>query len=124
MKKLRITVDGKAYDVVVESLDDPAGEAPAPARSRTRSEVTAPAVSASKAQATAGPGAIISPLAGRIVSVDCAPGQQVEAGATLVTLEAMKMNTLIHANAGGKVSEIFVKPGDAVEEGQTLLVVS
>lgn len=124
MKKLRITVDGKAYDVVVESLDDPTGAAPAPARSPVRAAVTAPAVSASKAPATVGPGAVVSPLAGRIVSVDCTPGQQVEAGATLVTLEAMKMNTLIHANAPGRVSEIFVKPGDAVEEGQTLLVVS
>jgi len=127
MKKLRITVDGKAYDVVVETLDDAIGAQAGPAvNSPVRSAVTAPPPSTPSASAgqAAGPGAVVSPLAGRVVSVDCSVGQEVEAGTMLVTLEAMKMNTLIPAPAAGKVTEVLVKAGDAVEEGQTLVVVA
>jgi Acetyl/propionyl-CoA carboxylase, alpha subunit len=124
MKKLRITIDGKVYDVTVESLDDPAG-APLSVPSAPRAAVTAPESSspAPAAQPAAGPGAVTSPLAGRVVSIDCKPGQQVSAGDALVTLEAMKMNTTIAAQAAGTVGEISVGVGDAVAEGQTLLTI-
>jgi len=125
MKKLKITVNGKIYDVVVESLDEPGGHAaPVLATPRAASVVAAPTSSAPTSSAgPAGPGAIVSPLAGRVVSIDCAAGSKVESGQTIITLEAMKMNTLIHANHAGTVSKILVAAGDAVEEGQTLAIV-
>ncbi len=127
MKKLRITVDGKVYNVTVESLDDSSGHAsPAPpaAAPRAASTVDAP-VSSASSSSNAGPaaaGAVVSPLAGRVVSVDCTIGAQVEAGQTLITLEAMKMNTLIHSTKAGRVSKILVQSGDPVEEGQALVM--
>lgn len=127
MKKLKITVDGKVYDVVVEFLDEPDGQqTPVAAAPRAASVVAAPTSTAPAPGAGAGatgPGAIVSPLAGRVVSVDCAVGSKVEPGQTILTLEAMKMNTLIHADHAGTVSKILVAAGDAVEEGQTLAIV-
>ncbi len=129
MKKLRVTVDGKAYDVLVEILDD--GGDPAPARPAAHpahvesAHVSAPPAAAGRpAGAAAAPGDVPSPLAGKVVSIDVQPGQKVEAGAQLLTLEAMKMNTYVFAPGAGTVKEILVAPGDAVEEGQALVKMS
>ncbi|MCX6969014.1 MAG: acetyl-CoA carboxylase biotin carboxyl carrier protein subunit [Verrucomicrobia bacterium] len=128
MKKLRITVDGKVFDVVVEALDEQgnpaAGQPPAPAFQQT--SVAPPPSSAPKPAAApvAGSGAVTSPLAGRIVSIDCQVGQKVAAGAQLATVEAMKMNTFVYAEHDGTVATIHVAPADAVEEGQVLVTLS
>lgn len=125
MKKLRVTVDGKAYDVFVEILDE--GEAPAAAHPAhvEPAHVSAPAASTPAATAAAAaPGDVPSPLAGKVVSIEVRPGQKVEAGAQLLTLEAMKMNTYVFAPAAGTVKEVLVKPGDAVNEGQVLVRMS
>jgi biotin carboxyl carrier protein len=127
MKKLRVTVDGKAYDVLVEVLDEggaPARPAAHPAHVES-AHVSAPAASApARAAGAAAAGDVPSPLAGKVVSIDVKPGQQVEANAQLLTLEAMKMNTYVFAPGGGTVNEILVSPGDAVEEGQVLVKMS
>jgi glutaconyl-CoA/methylmalonyl-CoA decarboxylase subunit gamma len=128
MKKLRVTVDGKAYDVIVEILDEGGASAPAhPAVQPALVEpahVSAPPVGATAASGAAAPGDVPSPLAGKVVSIDVKPGQEVAAGAQLLTLEAMKMNTYVFAPAAGTVKEILVAPGDAVAEGQVLVRLS
>ena len=128
MKKLRVTVDGKPYDVVVEILDEGGASAPVrPAGQPAHVEsarVSAPPVSAPAVSAGAAPGDVPSPLAGKVVSIDVKPGQEVAAGAQLLTLEAMKMNTYVFAAAAGTVKEILVAPGDAVAEGQVLVKMS
>ena len=50
-----------------------------------------------------------------------AEGDTIEAGATLVVLEAMKMETEITAPAAGTIGQILVAQGDAVTPGQKLL---
>ncbi len=129
MKKLRITVDGKVFEVVVEALDEhgkpAATQAIAPAFQQT--SIAPPPSSAPKPAAPAshsGPGAVTSPLAGRVVSIDCQVGQKVESGAQLATVEAMKMNTFVYAAGDGTVATIDVTPGDAVQEGQVLVTLA
>jgi glutaconyl-CoA/methylmalonyl-CoA decarboxylase subunit gamma len=128
MKKLRVTVDGKVFDVAVEFLDDTATPAaPAPVPARTLTAVTAPTsapAAASAAPPVAGQGTVVCPLAGKVVSIDVAVGQGVAAGAQVATVEAMKMNTFVYAAAAGRVTAIHAKPGDAVEEGGALLTIS
>ncbi len=137
MKKLRVTIDGKAYEVVVEEIESvESGSAAGPSAPRlapaqVAASVTPPPAAAAPpptagdaAGAPGAPGAIGSPLAGRVVSVDCAVGQAIAAGAKLVTLEAMKMNTYVYADRAGTVSAIHVQAGDGVEEGQALVTVS
>jgi biotin carboxyl carrier protein len=126
MKKLRVTVDGKAYEVLVEILDEgapatQARSAPVQPAHVASASVNVPASSKPNAQAASAPGDVASPLAGKVVSIDVQPGQAVEANAQLLTLEAMKMNTYIFAQTAGTVKEILVQSGDAVEEGQVLV---
>lgn len=131
MKKLRVTVDGTPYDVLVEIIDDGSDMAFAPARPSAHpahiesAHVSAPPVSAPAHRAPAAAiGDVPSPLAGKVVSIDVKIGQKVEANTQLLTLEAMKMNTYVFAPAAGTVGEILVAPGDATEEGQVLVRLS
>jgi biotin carboxyl carrier protein len=126
MKKLRITVDGRVFDVTVELADEAAPVVPAP---RAAAPVAAaaptpvPAAPPPPATITSAPGSVCSPLAGKVVSIDVKPGATVAVGAQLVTLEAMKMNTFVYADRAGTVTAINAKPGDAVEEGAPLLTI-
>ena len=124
MKKLRITVEGKAYEVLVETLDSSASvaAAQAPAASATVSApVVAPSAPAPKAIVATGPGVVTCPLAGKVVAVQVKVGDTVTAEQALITIEAMKMNTYVYAPQAGKVTEVLVKAGDAVEEGAVMV---
>ena len=131
MKKLRITVEGKTYEVEVEILGSriasvaPAA-APAPVASAPVSApVAAPAPAPKKAApAPAGANDIVCPLAAVVVAVNVKEGQQVKTGDLLVTLEAMKMNTPVNSPADGTVSKICVSAGQSVNEGEVLLCLS
>lgn len=131
IRKLRVTVDGKPYDVTVE-MDDEPSTSPPPSQGAVPSAVAmasvsmaAPSAAASTASlgavASAGPGDIPSPLAGRVTALNVEPGQDVKEGDHLLTLEAMKMNTFVMAPRAGKVKEVKVAVGTAVEEGQALV---
>ncbi|WP_316858520.1 acetyl-CoA carboxylase biotin carboxyl carrier protein subunit [uncultured Cohaesibacter sp.] len=132
MKRLRITVQGISYDVTVEDEDvdtaapAPAAAAPAPAAPApvAPAPVAAAPVAAPAPAAPAGDGAVPSPLAGTVVSVDVSVGQKVSTGDTLVVLEAMKMNTNISAPSDGTVTAVNVNPGATVTEGQVLVTLS
>lgn len=76
------------------------------------------------AQAAAGSqqqGGLTAPMNGSIVRVLVEPGQAVEEGATLVVLEAMKMEHSIRAPHAGTVQNIFCAEGDMVTDGMVLV---
>nr|WP_217474188.1 acetyl/propionyl/methylcrotonyl-CoA carboxylase subunit alpha [Stutzerimonas stutzeri] len=66
-------------------------------------------------------GGMTAPMNGSIVRVLVETGQQVEAGATLVVLEAMKMEHSIRAQQAGVVKSLFCAEGEMVNEGAVLL---
>jgi acetyl-CoA/propionyl-CoA carboxylase biotin carboxyl carrier protein len=63
------------------------------------------------------------PMQGTIVKVNVEVGQQVEAGDTVVILEAMKMENSVNAEKSGVVMAINVAAGDSVSAGDTVVVV-
>ena len=70
---------------------------------------------------TGNPKHIGAPMPGLVVRVNVAPGEEVAAGQKLATLEAMKMETTVCANAAGKVVEVLVRPKMQVEAGDLML---
>jgi len=124
MEHLRITVDGKAYDVIVESTSLPTSAAPAPPTT-VRSAAAAPTPKpVAVALAKPSSGEVPSPLAGIVKIMHIAEGTAINEGDVVLTLEAMKMYTPISAPKGGTLSSIKVKEGDAVEEGQILFTIA
>jgi acetyl-CoA/propionyl-CoA carboxylase biotin carboxyl carrier protein len=75
------------------------------------------------AAAGGGSGAVTVPMQGTIVKVLVEVGQEVEAGATVCILEAMKMENNITADKGGTVKEIKVATGDSVGSGDVVVVI-
>lgn len=130
-RKFKVKVDGKSYDVQVEDItegtsllfpDAGSMQVPAPAQSAPAAAAASSAASA-PAGADAGPGDEVSPLAGVVRGVHVNVGQSVSEGDKIITLEAMKMKTVVVAHRSGKVSNVAVKDGDAVDTGQVLLTI-
>ncbi|NMR31128.1 ATP-binding protein [Crystallibacter degradans] len=63
-----------------------------------------------------------SPMPGTVTAVAVSNGEHVEAGQTVLTVEAMKMEHQLTAAVAGEVS-IHLKPGDLVKAGQIVAVV-
>jgi acetyl-CoA/propionyl-CoA carboxylase biotin carboxyl carrier protein len=62
-------------------------------------------------------------MQGTIVKVSVEVGQQVEAGDTVMILEAMKMENLVNAEKAGVVKSINVVAGDSVSAGDVVAVI-
>lgn len=124
MKMLRITLEGKTYEVGVEVLEE---GAPAPL-----STGTAPVVPPSSAASPAAPPAaavplaagcrlVTSPMAGSVFKCLVKPGDAVTVNQVVVVLDAMKMETPVVSPFAGTVKVVLVKVGDAVDEGLPLV---
>lgn len=78
--------------------------------------------SATGGRAAAGRGeSIRAPIAGKVVKVLVAPGDQVAAGAAVIVLEAMKMENELVAERGGAVTAVHKAAGQAVDTGDLLI---
>jgi pyruvate carboxylase len=65
---------------------------------------------------------VAAPMPGVISTVAVAAGQDVTAGDVLVSIEAMKMETAIHAERDGTLAEVLVKTGDQIDAKDLLIV--
>jgi biotin carboxyl carrier protein len=123
--KLRITVEGKSYDVEVEFLDESPAESLDPAASYDdNSDVHIPeSVLCAPPPHDGMPDDNIcrSPIAGVVIAVTAAVGQRVREGEPLVKIEAMKMESTIGAPMEGTVQIIRVAAGQSVKANQVLL---
>ncbi|WP_112795935.1 pyruvate carboxylase [Rhizobium sp. SYY.PMSO] len=63
-----------------------------------------------------------APMPGVISTVFVAPGQAIKAGDVLVSIEAMKMETALHAEKDGTISEVLVRAGDQIDAKDLLVV--
>ena len=63
-----------------------------------------------------------APMPGVISTVAVAAGQPVKAGDVLLSIEAMKMETALHAEKDGMISEVLVRAGDQIDAKDLLIV--
>ena len=101
-----IELEGRAFSVRVE--DERARHI------RGLSTSTAPADGRTEVRA---------PMPGLIVKVEVEIGQEVEQGAGLVVMEAMKMENELRAEAAGTVTAVQVEPGSTVDRNDLLVVI-
>ncbi len=116
-----VEVNGKRFSVKVFVPESQAGAVVAggTAGGASRPRRTAGA----GAGAGAGSGSVAVPMQGTIVKLLVEVGQEVEAGATVCVLEAMKMENNITADKAGTVKEIKVAVGDSVGSGDVVVVI-
>lgn len=99
---------------VVPPVQQPTVQAPSPSSSPVSAQPSAANVSGVPLKA---------PLPGTISEILVQAGQRVNAGETVLVLEAMKMKNNIETETSGTVSAILVKPNDTVKEGEVMLVI-
>lgn len=129
MKKLRITVEGKVYDVTVQVLEDDEAAVtgagyltpPASMLPPVPPRAAAPVAPSGRPLPTRQPDAILAPIAGTVRKVFVQAGSQVEAQAPVVLLDAMKMDTYIYAPGAFTVTEVAVEVDAAVQVGDCLI---
>jgi pyruvate carboxylase len=63
-----------------------------------------------------------APMPGVISTVSVSAGQAVKAGDVLLSIEAMKMETALHAEKDGMISEVLVRAGDQIDAKDLLIV--
>jgi acetyl-CoA/propionyl-CoA carboxylase biotin carboxyl carrier protein len=116
-----VEVSGKRFDVVVHGEPLAAGVAAAPANGAARS--------APKRERKSGGGGggggdtLASPLQGNVWKVLVEQGAEVEEGALVCIIEAMKMENEIYAHKAGTIAELAVQEGGAVKSGDTIAVI-
>jgi len=70
-----------------------------------------------------GSGSVSVPMQGTVVKVSVEVGQEVDAGDTVIILEAMKMENSVNAEKAGVVKSINVAAGDSVSAGDVVVVI-
>lgn len=148
MKRYRVTIDGRVYDVEVDDpkarpvtarlsgtaysvdvettrvtkvSDDTAHDTEAIASEappHTESNSTPTPTSVSS---DTGPRTMTAPMPGIVSKVTVLLGQVVERGDELLTIEAMKMFNVMRSPTNGTVATVHVKDGDRIVQGQPLI---
>jgi biotin carboxyl carrier protein len=108
-RPVEVVIDGWRFELLVED------ESRAALRERASRDRTA-------AGATGGPLEIRAIIPGRVMAVAVAPGDTVEAGQTLLAVEAMKMQNELRAPRAGTVTRVPAAAGATVEVGDVLVV--
>lgn len=114
MKIYKIKVNGKVYEVELESVTESNAKIEAP----KAIPVSAPAPSA-PSEGTK----IVSPMQGTIIKLNVAVGTSVKRGSVLAILEAMKLENEIQSPIDGVVKQILIAKGENVDANKLLFVV-
>jgi biotin carboxyl carrier protein len=122
-----VLVDGIAYDVALDGETATLGGQSLSLRvsglgvAAATSAPATPSGPMARRPAQADVGAVLAIMPGKIVRVLVEAGQEVQEGDPLCVLEAMKMESELHAHQDGTVRQVHVRPGDDVERDQVLL---
>lgn len=124
--KLKLTVDGKVYEVEVETSEP---EQPRPSYVPPTGQESAPVAPSGSSNSAPPAGDEVadeskvcrSPVSGIVVRVPTQAGQDIQVDDVLMVLEAMKMETTITAPIAGTITKLNVSVGDSVRNGQVLV---
>jgi methylmalonyl-CoA carboxyltransferase small subunit len=128
--KLKLTVDGKSYEVDVEVFEPespqpgyvpPPGQVRLPGSGPAATPLVQPGSDSRSAGAPDETKVCRSPFVGMVSRVSVQVGQAIQVGDLLMVLEAMKMETEITAPLSGKIAKICANVGDAIQKGQVLV---
>lgn len=120
---LSLRIGNKAFEVKCERVG---GETHVWVGSRRfAAEVRDPRSLRSRIRATDdhGPKKLTAPMPGKVVRVLVSPGTEVEAGAGVLVVEAMKMQNEVKSPKKGVIQKILVTEGTAVNAGDVLAIV-
>ena len=116
MKIYKVKVNGKVYEVELESVSESEGKVEAKeVKEEVKQEVKA---------TPSGEGTLLkAPLQGTILKINVNVGDKVKKGQAVIILEAMKLENEVVAPCDGVVKEIKVSKGQSVNNQDALLII-
>ena len=126
MKKYKITVNGKTYQVEVEEISGQTTTTPTQTNPTVNTPVAPETIQQPKPQpqpqnpGTTGTHKITCPMPGTIMSIKTKPGDKIQKGDVIMILEAMKMENEIIAPEDGVITSIDTSEGASVNTGDIL----
>ena len=117
-----VVVNGEEFKVEMEKEAEPVKKKVVvkPAAAQQQPAEEAPAGGSARVNTN---NAVKAPLPGVITEIKVAVGDEVQAGDTVVVLEAMKMANNLDTEKAGKVTAILVQEGESVMEDTPLVVI-
>jgi len=113
-RRVIIEIDGRRVELrVPESFGASSGASLTPPPRRRADRPTSGPI-------TSGDDAVVSPMQARVTKIFVSDGNHVEAGDTVVEVEAMKMEQALRAPAAGSVEGLAAEVGDEVRRGEIL----
>ena len=113
MKIYKVKVNGKVYEVELESVTEAQGAVKADA---PVAQPSAPVASGDGVK-------VLAPMQGKILSVKVSVGSQVKKGQVIAILEAMKMENEVVSTADGVVKEIKVAKDQTVNNQDVIAII-
>ena len=110
MKKYVVKVNGKVYEVELESVTE----------TDAKIEV---ATQAAKPQVSGDGEVVKAPMQGTIIKVNVKPGDSVKKGQVVCVLEAMKLENDIVSPADGVVKQVLVDKGQQINNQDSMVVI-
>ena len=110
MKLYRVKVNGKVFEVELESVSEVKGN--------VQATPVAPVTSTPSAKGTN----VVAPISGKVLSVKVKVGDKVSKGQTVAVIEAMKLENEVPSTGEGVVKEVKVNNGDSVNNNDVLIV--
>lgn len=114
----QVDVNGTIYEVEVEGPKKPTAKTPRLVRQRVDNR---PEDAAIKPSAGKGASTIKAPLPGSVIKINVSVGDSINAGDTVMVMEAMKMENNIQAESAGTVKAIKANVGDTVMQDDVLI---
>lgn len=111
MKKYRVKINGKTFNVELEAVEEVKGTLVKEETVKVEDKVTK----------VEGLKDVVSPIQGNVINVLVKKGQKVKKGDVLLLIEAMKLENEVNAPSDCEVEEILVKSGDSVVASQVLV---
>lgn len=126
MRRYRIEVDGRPFEIDVEDVGADRFSVVVDGRSFDvalggAQEIAASAPVARSSVSVADGDTLAAPMPGRILSVHVAAGASVQRGQDIAVLEAMKMENRIRAPRDGRIAEVCVEVGQQVAHGEAIV---
>jgi len=113
MKVYKVKVNGKEYRVELESVEETKSTF---AEKKEEVKESAPQVSGTGKE-------ILSPIGGKVLSVNVSVGAKVKKGDTLCIIEAMKLENEVKSSVDGTVKEIKASKGSMVANKELLFII-
>ena len=113
MKKYKVKVNGKTYNVLLEAMEEVKDESIALENKEVKVENKITPVGDAKE--------VLSPIQGTILNVLVKVGQKVKKGDVLLLIEAMKLENEVNAPSDGEVVEVLIDKGQSVTANQVLV---